>query len=86
MPALFIRRAIGLIVGIEADPDRDDWHDWYSRRLQFCQWTLVSKPGHPILREDIEVCRVVEVAEDRICPGPRPRELHNSLIHLANLV
>jgi alpha 1,6-mannosyltransferase len=37
----------GLVVGIEAD--RSDWHDWYARRIQFCQWTIVSKPGHPVL-------------------------------------
>lgn len=42
---------IGLIVGIEADPDRLDWSDWYSRRIQFCQWTIQAKPGHPILRD-----------------------------------
>ena len=42
--------SIGLIVGIEADPDRPDWHDWYSRRIQFCQWTIQAKPGHPVLR------------------------------------
>ncbi|RAL68420.1 hypothetical protein DID88_007151 [Monilinia fructigena] len=38
-------------VGIEADPDRPDWAQWYSRRIQFCQWTIQSKPGHPVLRE-----------------------------------
>lgn len=42
---------IGLVVGIEADPDRPDWAEWYSRRIQFCQWTIQSKPGHPVLRE-----------------------------------
>ncbi|CCH60228.1 hypothetical protein TBLA_0C04290 [Henningerozyma blattae CBS 6284] len=41
----------GFVIGIEADPDRDDWSDWYARRIQFCQWTIQSKPGHPILRE-----------------------------------
>lgn len=41
----------GFVVGIEADPDRPDWSDWYARRIQFCQWTIQSKPGHPILRE-----------------------------------
>lgn len=39
----------GMVIGIEADPDRPDWADWYSRRIQFCQWTIQSKPGHPIL-------------------------------------
>ncbi|CAH2352463.1 putative glycosyltransferase Hoc1p [[Candida] railenensis] len=41
----------GIVVGIEADPDREDWHDWYARRVQFCQWTIQSKSGHPLLRE-----------------------------------
>ncbi|GAB7354772.1 hypothetical protein MBLNU459_g5171t1 [Dothideomycetes sp. NU459] len=45
------RSTYGLVIGIEADPDRPDWHDWYSRRIQFCQWTIQSKPGHPILRD-----------------------------------
>lgn len=44
-------QTLGLIVGIEADPDREDWEDWYSRRIQFCQWTIQSKPGHPVLRD-----------------------------------
>jgi len=39
----------GMVVGIEADPERDDWAKWYSRRIQFCQWTIQSKPGHPVL-------------------------------------
>ncbi|OCT54675.1 Initiation-specific alpha-1,6-mannosyltransferase [Cladophialophora carrionii] len=42
---------VGLVVGIEADPDREDWNDWYARRIQFCQWTIQSKPGHPVLRD-----------------------------------
>ncbi|CCK70123.1 initiation-specific alpha-1,6-mannosyltransferase KNAG_0D03770 [Huiozyma naganishii CBS 8797] len=41
----------GLVIGIEADPDRPDWKDWFARRIQFCQWTIQSKPGHPVLRE-----------------------------------
>ncbi|KKA19133.1 Alpha-1,6-mannosyltransferase subunit (Och1), partial [Rasamsonia emersonii CBS 393.64] len=45
------RLSVGLIIGIEADPDRPDWHDWYSRRIQFCQWTIQAKPGHPVLRD-----------------------------------
>ena len=39
----------GLVIGIEADPDRPDWADWYARRIQFCQWTIQAKPGHPVL-------------------------------------
>ncbi|RDW66816.1 glycosyltransferase family 32 protein [Coleophoma crateriformis] len=52
------RSSIGLVVGIEADPDRPDWAEWYSRRIQFCQWTIQSKAGHPVLR-DI-VARITE--------------------------
>lgn len=51
LPEELDRSKIGFVVGIEADPVRDDWRQWYSRRIQFCQWTLVSKPGHPILRD-----------------------------------
>ncbi|KAL6945470.1 hypothetical protein ACO0QE_002926 [Hanseniaspora vineae] len=41
----------GLVIGIEADPDRPDWAEYYARRIQFCQWTIQAKPGHPLLRE-----------------------------------
>ncbi|KAH3901766.1 initiation-specific alpha-1,6-mannosyltransferase SCDLUD_001544 [Saccharomycodes ludwigii] len=41
----------GLVIGIEADPDREDWNEFYARRIQFCQWTIQAKPGHPALRE-----------------------------------
>lgn len=47
----FQLNSVGLVIGIEADPDRPDWAAWYSRRIQFCQWTIQSKPGHPVLRE-----------------------------------
>jgi len=49
---------VGMTIGIEADPDRPDWADWYARRIQFCQWTFQAKSGHPLLREVI--IRVVE--------------------------
>ncbi|KAL8941047.1 MAG: hypothetical protein Q9211_001984 [Gyalolechia sp. 1 TL-2023] len=45
------RSTIGLVIGIEADADRPDWQQWYSRRIQFCQWTIQAKPGHPVLRD-----------------------------------
>lgn len=51
VPADVPRSSYGMVIGIEADPDRPDWHEWYSRRVQFCQWTIQSKPGHPILRD-----------------------------------
>ena len=51
LPRDLDQSTVGLVVGIEADPDRPDWHQWYSRRVQFCQWTIQSKPGHPVLRD-----------------------------------
>lgn len=51
IPTAFKTDTVGLVIGIEADPDRPDWADWYSRRIQFCQWTIQAKPGHPVLRE-----------------------------------
>lgn len=42
-------QTVGMAIGIEADPDKPDWHKWYARRLQFCQWTIQAKPGHPML-------------------------------------
>lgn len=51
LPQDFDRSTVGLVIGIEADPDRPDWHQWYSRRIQFCQWTIQAKPGHPVLRD-----------------------------------
>lgn len=44
----------GMVIGIEADPDRLDWAEWYSRRIQFCQWTIQSKPGHPVLVDVVQ--------------------------------
>lgn len=51
IPETVPHEAVGLVIGIEADPDREDWADWYSRRIQFCQWTIQAKAGHPVLRE-----------------------------------
>jgi len=51
LPDKLDKSTVGLVVGIEADPDRPDWRDWYARRIQFCQWTIQSKPGHPVLRD-----------------------------------
>jgi len=68
VPAEVPRSTYGLVVGIEADPDRPDWHDWYSRRIQFCQWTIQSKPGHPVLVDVVatitdETLRRIETGE-----------------------
>jgi len=54
---------VGLIIGIEADPTDDDWHERFSRRIQFCQWVMQAKVGHPVLRET--VVRITEEALKR---------------------
>lgn len=51
LPKEVSRSTVGLVIGIEADPDRPDWKEWFSRRIQFCQWTIQAKPGHPVLRD-----------------------------------
>lgn len=57
----------GLVVGVEADPDRPDWAEWYARRIQFCQWTIQAKKGHPMLRE--LVAKITELTLQRIRDG-----------------
>lgn len=42
---------VGLIVGIEADAQDASWKKVYARRLQFGNWVIQAKPGHPILRD-----------------------------------
>lgn len=55
----------GLVVGIEADPDRPDWNEWYARRIQFCQWTIQAKKGHPQLRELIAKITDITLTRDK---------------------
>jgi alpha 1,6-mannosyltransferase len=43
--------AVGLVVGVEADGGRlENWRLSFMRRVQFCQWTIQAKAGHPVLR------------------------------------
>lgn len=43
---------VGLVIGIESDRDEKNWaRNGMARRLQFCQWTIQSKIGHPFYRE-----------------------------------
>ena len=67
IPSSVPRDSVGLVVGIEADPDREDWAQWYSRRIQFCQWTIQAKAGHPALRETI--ARITEETLRREAAG-----------------
>lgn len=65
----------GLVVGIEADPDRPDWNDWYARRIQFCQWTIQAKKGHPMLGELI--ARIADHTLERKRKGQLKKVLGN---------
>lgn len=52
---------LGMIISIEYDlnlneedlNDENEWKNHYARKLQFANWIIQSKPGHPILREMI---------------------------------
>lgn len=63
LPETSPANTVGLIVGIEADPTREDWAIWYARRVQFCQWVMRAKVGHPVLRETI--ARITEMTLKR---------------------
>jgi len=67
----------GMVIGIEADPDRADWAQWYSRRIQFCQWTIQSKPGHPVLVD--VVANITEETLKRKAEGRLPKS-HEGII------
>jgi len=42
---------VALAVGIEVVVgDRPDWKQYFDRKIQICQWTIASAPGHPALR------------------------------------
>ena len=76
LPGDFDQSAIGLVVGIEAD--RPDWKDWFSRRLQFCQWTILAKPGHPVLRNVVATIteEVLQMKRDNILKtGQTPKNV-----------
>lgn len=44
---------LGMIIAIEVDSKNRNWANDYHRRLQFGQFIIQSKPGHPILRDII---------------------------------
>lgn len=80
LPDQVPRETVGLVIGIEADPDRPDWAEWYSRRIQFCQWTIQSKPGHPVLRDVITRITNETLALKRT--GALSRFLGNNVVDL----
>lgn len=49
---------LGLIIAVEVETNNKNWAKTYHRRLQFGQFVIQAKPGHPILREIIS--KIVE--------------------------
>lgn len=58
---------LGMIFSIETDSKSPNWKDEVHRRLQFGQFIIQSKPGHPILREIIS--KIVESTKRRLQSG-----------------
>ena len=84
VPTGFPQSTYGLVIGIAADPDRPDWQDWYSRRIQFCQWTIQSKPGHPVL-VDI-VAAITEETLKRVTAGELDNKNRKSAVEFTGPV
>lgn len=65
---------LGMIIGIEVDSNSKEWKKEQARRLQFGQFIIQSKPGHPILREII-----AEITEKTLKLQKRPEEIPNDI-------
>ena len=55
---------LGMIFSIETDSNSPDWKKEVVHRLQFGQFVVQAKPGHPVLREAI--ARIVEETANRV--------------------
>lgn len=70
---------LGMIISIETDSNLANWKLESVRRLQFGQFVLQSKPGHPILREII-----AEIVETTLSKKREAREKNERLVLLGN--
>lgn len=70
-------KEIGLIIGIENDAHNPDWRSNYVRRLQFGNWIIQAKPGHPVMREI--VAKVTEVTLQHKKDGDLRMNLRNDM-------
>ncbi|SCU97639.1 LANO_0E16534g1_1 [Lachancea nothofagi CBS 11611] len=70
-------KEIGLIIGIENDANNPDWKSSFVRRLQFGNWIIQAKPGHPVVRE--VVARITEITLQRRSDGELRMNLRNDL-------
>lgn len=72
---------LGMIFAIETDSNSPNWKQEVHRRLQFGQFVIQSKPGHPILREVI--ARIVESTTIKSLDGEKLKL--NALPHKKSL-
>ncbi|SCU79374.1 LAMI_0A08548g1_1 [Lachancea mirantina] len=70
-------KEIGLIIGVESDANSPDWRSNYVRRLQFGNWIMLAKRGHPVVREI--VAKVTETTLQRRADGELRSNLRNDL-------
>ncbi|CCF60614.1 hypothetical protein KAFR_0K02580 [Kazachstania africana CBS 2517] len=70
---------IGLIVGVEHDAEHgsNNWKNKYIRRLQFGNWVIQAKPGHPVIREI--VAHITEETIQRMLEGQLKVNIRNDL-------
>lgn len=61
---------LGMIFAVESENNAANWRDDTHRRLQFGQFVIQAKPGHPILREAI--AQIVELTQRRARAQPNP--------------
>ena len=53
-----LKSQVRVVIGIEYDQRDDEPYDGMTAPLQFCQWTMASAPGHPIVQK--AVTRVID--------------------------
>ncbi|CCE85777.1 Piso0_005407 [Millerozyma farinosa CBS 7064] len=65
---------LGMIIGIESDSNSRNWREELVRRLQFGQFVIQAKPGHPILRE-----MIARITQNTLKLKARPEDIPDDL-------
>lgn len=65
---------LGMIIGVESDSNLRNWREELVRRLQFGQFIIQAKPGHPILRE-----MIARITENTLKLKSRPEDIPDDL-------
>ncbi|CCE86889.1 Piso0_005407 [Millerozyma farinosa CBS 7064] len=65
---------LGMIIGVESDSNSRNWREELVRRLQFGQFIIQAKPGHPILRE-----MIARITENTLKLKSRPEDIPDDL-------